>query len=238
MIGAAVLVAAGSGSRLGADVPKAFVTVGGRTLLEHAVQRFLAHQRVRDLVVVAPAAMTAAAAELVPRAAVVAGGRTRQDSVARGLAALAPDVDTVLVHDVARAFAPSDLISRVLDGLGVRGADAAVPFVAVTDTLRQADDSGWLGPVVDREALGAVQTPQGFRRAALDRAHAQAAGDTTTSATDDAALVQAIGGRVAGVRGDPRAFKITLRLDLVLAEALLARFGDALDSAWWDVDHG
>lgn len=182
----------------------------------------------------APAALVERARELVPGVSVVAGGDSRQRSVACGLRALAADVDAVLVHDVARALAPSELISRVLDGLRLPGADAAVPFLPVSDTIRSADDSGWLGEVVDRSTLRAIQTPQGFHRAVLERAHARAA----TDATDDAALVQAIGGRVAGVRGDPRAFKITVPLDLVLAEALVARFSEDLDGPWRDVEHG
>lgn len=219
---------------MGADVPKAFVTLAGRTLLEHAAGRFLAHPRVRDVIVAAPAELVDRAQELAPHAIVVAGGASRQESVGCGLRALAPDVDTVLVHDVARALVPSELISRVLDGLRPAGADAAVPFLPVSDTVRRIDDSGWLGEVVDRSHLGAMQTPQGFHRAALENAHARA----TAAATDDAALVQDLGGKVAGVRGDARAFKITVPLDLVLAEALVARFGDSIDSPWWDVDHG
>ena len=232
---AAVLVAGGSGSRLGADLPKAFVQVAGRTLLEHAAGRFLGHDAVRDVVVAAPAALTDAAADLVPGAAVVAGGRTRQESVARALAVLAADVEVVLVHDVARAFVPAALIGRVLDGLSRKDAAGAVPFLGVTDTVRQLAAAGELGELVDRTALAAMQTPQGFRRAVLDRAHAAA---TTADATDDAALVQALGERVVAVRGDERAFKITVPLDLMLAEALVQRFGADLESAWWDVEHG
>jgi 2-C-methyl-D-erythritol 4-phosphate cytidylyltransferase len=232
---AAVLVAGGSGTRLGADVPKAFVRVAGRTLLEYAVARFLGHDAVRDVVVAAPAALTGAAAELVPGATVVAGGRTRQESVARALAVLAADVEVVLVHDVARAFVPAALIDRVLDGVRLRGADGAVPFLGVTDTVRRVTPAGDLGELVDRTALLAMQTPQGFRRAVLDRAHAAA---TTADATDDAALVQALGGRVVAVRGDERAFKVTVPLDLMLAEALVQRFGADLESTWWDVEHG
>jgi 2-C-methyl-D-erythritol 4-phosphate cytidylyltransferase len=215
-------------------VPKAFVTVGGRTLLEHAAGTFAAHPRVRDVIVVAPSGLVDRAREVVPGACVVAGGASRQESVGHGLRVLAADVDAVLVHDVARALVPSELISRVLDGLRLAGADAAVPFLPISDTIRRVDESGWLGDVVDRATLQAMQTPQGFARAVLERAHAEARGD----ATDDAALVQAIGGRVAGVRGDARAFKITVPLDLVLAEAMLERFGDDLDGPWWDVDHG
>jgi 2-C-methyl-D-erythritol 4-phosphate cytidylyltransferase len=215
MIVAAVLVAAGSGSRLGADVPKAFVTVAGRPLLTHAVSRFAADARVRDVVIAAPAGLVESAAQLVPSARVVAGGSTRQESVARALAALAPDVDTVLVHDVARAFVPAAVIDRVLGALEA-GAEAVVPTVAVADTIRALDGDA-LGAVVDRARLTAVQTPQGFVRSVLDAAYASAA---VASATDDASLVEAVGVRVVAVPGAAEAFKVTVPLDLVLAEVV------------------
>jgi 2-C-methyl-D-erythritol 4-phosphate cytidylyltransferase len=214
---AAILVAAGSGERLGADVPKAFVTVAGATLLEHAYRRFAGHPRVRDVVVAAPPTLTAAAGGSAPGAVVVPGGATRQESAARALAALAADVEVVLVHDVARAFVPAEVIDRVLDAL--RAADAAVPVVPLVDTIRRCDPAtGVLGELVDRESLLAMQTPQGFRRDVLVRAHE--AGQP--GATDDAALAQAVGAEVVAVRGDERAFKITVPWDLTLAEAVAA----------------
>lgn len=219
MIVAAILVAAGSGERLGADVPKAFVTVAGRSLLEHAVGRFTAHSAVRDVIIAAPAAWTASAVQLAPQAMVVAGGRTRQESVACGLSALAVDVDVVLVHDVARAFVPGTVIDRVLASLAA-GAVAVVPTVPVTDTVRRVVAAGaCLGPTVDRSTLVTVQTPQGFSRATLDAAHAVADPD----ATDDASLAEAIGAEVIAVRGAEEAFKVTVPLDLVRAEAVASR---------------
>lgn len=216
LIVAAVLVAAGDGRRLGADVPKAFVEVNGRTLLEHAAVRFAAHPRVRDLVIAAPVGYLENARELVPGAVIVAGGADRQGSVAAALAATAPDVDLVLVHDVARAFVPSVMITRVVEALGT--ADAVVPTVPVSDTIRTADPhSGELGELVDRARLRAMQTPQGFRRDVLVKAHATSSG---AGATDDAALVEALGVRVHSVDGDERAFKITVPLDLALAEVV------------------
>ena len=220
MIVAAVLVAAGSGSRLGADVPKAFVEVNDRALLEHAAERFVEHPAVRDVVVVVPAELIGLAEELLAEAfeeegavpAVVAGGATRQESVARGLAALAEDVDAVLVHDAARAFVPPAVIDRVLAALA-SGAAAVVPTVPVADTVRAVDGRA-LGAVVDRSTLAAVQTPQGFARQVLVAAHA-ASGDSV--ATDDAALVEATGVSVVAVPGAPEAFKVTVPLDLALA---------------------
>ncbi|MGI8761139.1 MAG: 2-C-methyl-D-erythritol 4-phosphate cytidylyltransferase [Jatrophihabitantaceae bacterium] len=216
---AAVLVAAGSGERLGAGVPKAFCRVAGRTLLEHAVARFGGHPDVRDVLVAAPAALVASAAALVPFAGVVAGGRTRQESVARALSQLRGDVEFVLVHDVARAFTPAEVISRVLAAL-VAGAHAVVPTVPVTDTVRRIEQpSGSLGGTVERSSLVAVQTPQGFTRAALLDAHAHA---STSDASDDAVLVEARGVTVVAVPGSDEAFKITTPWDLALAEAVAA----------------
>lgn len=217
---AAILVAAGAGERLGADVPKAFVQVAGRSLLEHAAARFVGHPRVRDVVVAAPAGFTADAGRHVASAAVVAGGATRQLSVAAALAVIADDVDAVLVHDVARAFVPVEVINRVLAALDA-GADGAVPVVAVTDTIRWCDPAtDELGSVVDRSRLRAMQTPQGFRRDALAEAHQRG---RSLQVTDDVALLEALGRPVVAVAGDERAFKITVPLDLALAEVLAAQ---------------
>ncbi len=215
---AAILVAAGSGSRLGADLPKAFVRVAGRPLLQHAADRFTGHPRVRDLVVVAPVSLVGPAAECVPSATVVPGGATRQQSVDRGLAACARDVDVVLVHDVARPFVPPGVIGRVVAALDA-GADAVIPVLPLADTVKRVR-----GDVVvdtlDRSALRAVQTPQGFRRSVLERAHASSDG---SDALDDAALVEHLGIPVVTVDGDDASFKITRPWDLLVAEAVAAR---------------
>jgi 2-C-methyl-D-erythritol 4-phosphate cytidylyltransferase len=218
LIVAAIVVAAGDGRRLGADVPKAFVPIGGRTLLEHAVERLAAHARVSRIVIAVPAASVSIAQELVPDAVVVAGGPTRQQSVALALSAVPGDVDLVLVHDAARAFVPLDVITRVVAALEA-GADGVVPTLPVSDTIRTVHPaSGELGELVDRSRLLAMQTPQGFRRDVLAKAHAAG---VDANATDDAALVEALGHQVIAVRGDERAFKVTVPLDLALAEAML-----------------
>ncbi len=218
MIVAAIVVAAGDGRRLGADVPKAFVQLAGRTLLEHAVRRLAEHPRIGRIVVAVPAAAVGIARELVPDAVVVAGGPTRQQSVALALSAVPADVDLLLVHDAARAFVPLEVITRVLAALEA-GADGVVPTLPVSDTIRTVDPaSGELGELVDRSRLLAMQTPQGFRRDVLAKAHAAG---VDANATDDAALVEALGSQVIAVRGDERAFKITVPLDLALAEAML-----------------
>lgn len=212
---AAILVAGGAGERLGAGVPKAFVAVGGVTLLEHAFVRFAKHPAIGRCIVVAPADRVEDAAR-VTAATVVAGGSTRRASVAAGLAAVDEDVEFVLVHDVARPFVPATVLDAVIGALAA-GADGVIPVVAIHDTVRQIDADGALAGVIDRASLVAVQTPQGFRRAVLAQAHAQPGG---ADATDDAALVEAIGRRVVAVPGDDLAFKVTTPLDLARAEAV------------------
>lgn len=214
---AAILVAAGSGVRLGADVPKAFVEVAGRTLLQHSVQRFANHPEIGHVLVVAPPAYLHAAAGSTG-AQVVAGGATRQQSVLAGLAALVTDVQLVLVHDVARPFVPDSVITAVVAALD-RGADGAVPVVPIHDTVRRIDGSGAFVEVLDRAALVAVQTPQGFPREVLVQAHRTG---RDLAVTDDAALVEALGRTVVAVPGDDAAFKITRPWDLAVADAIAA----------------
>lgn len=216
---ALIVVAAGSGTRLGRGVPKAFATVAGAPVLEHAL-RGLAGVDAR-IVVVAPAGGEAEARAIALRAGVeavvVAGGATRADSVAAGLEA-AGEVEHVLVHDAARALAPRALVERVLAALRT-GAGAVVPVLPVVDTIRAVEGEA-LGAIVDRAALRAMQTPQGFDAALLRRAYA-AAGEGRAASTDDAQLVQALGEPVVSVPGDELAFKITTPADADRAAMLL-----------------
>jgi 2-C-methyl-D-erythritol 4-phosphate cytidylyltransferase len=209
---AAVLVAGGAGARLGADVPKGFVRVGGRTLIDHAQHRFTRH--VAHTVLVVPAGWESK----VDASLVVCGGATRQESVVAGLRAVPDHVDFVLVHDVARPFVPDEVILRVIAALHA-GADAVIPALPVTDTIKRVGSDGAVAATVDRAELVSVQTPQGFRRSVLIEAHAAGG----AGATDDAALVEAIGGRVVVVPGAPEAFKITSEWDMLLAQAVAGR---------------
>lgn len=213
---AAILVAAGSGQRLGAGVPKAFVEVAGRSLLDRAFTTFAANPAVEAVVVAAPAGHADTAAELT-HGRVVVGGDTRQGSVAAALAALPTDVEFVLVHDVARPFVPMRVIDDVIAALR-GGALAVVPIVSVHDTVRRVRSDGTLDGIVERSSLAAVQTPQGFRRDVLVKAHERAGGFV---ATDDAALVEALGLPVVAVAGAEESFKITTPHDLARAEALV-----------------
>ncbi|MCY7413019.1 MAG: 2-C-methyl-D-erythritol 4-phosphate cytidylyltransferase [Salinibacterium sp.] len=206
---AVIVVAAGSGTRLGAPAPKAFVEVAGRSLLAHALRAMPAGIQ---LVIVAPAAHVEAAATLALSAVVVAGGDTRQASVAAGLAVLEPGIRTVLVHDAARAFTPAEVFTRVIAAVESSGG-GVIPVLPVTDTIKRVADAAVL-ETVDRSALVAVQTPQGFPRAALDAAYAAA----STDYTDDAAVFAAAGHSITTVAGHALAFKITTPADLRRAE--------------------
>lgn len=210
-----VVVAAGMGTRLGAGIPKALVPIGGEPLVSHAVRQCRAVRRVTQIVVVVPAGHRAEFEPWCRATLLVDGGAERTDSVAAGLAALPPSIEIVLVHDAARAFAPTALFDRVIDAV-TDGADAAVPGVTVVDTIKEIGHDGAVIGTPPRASLRAVQTPQGFRRTALNRAHTRG-----VQATDDAALVEADGGRVVVVDGDPAALKVTVPADLDAAQRLL-----------------
>ncbi len=213
-----IVVAAGSATRFGEL--KQFLHVAGERIVDRAVATAARHAA--GVVVVLPAGHSSdggpitGAENAVIR--VVEGAGSRAGSVRRGLAAVPADVDVVLVHDGARPLAPDSVYESVISAV-VDGADAAVPVVAVTDTIRRVE-----GGVVDRSELVAVQTPQGFPAAVLRSAHANEA-----DATDDATLVEAEGGTVVLVDGHRRNLKITTPLDLRIAEALLSNPGEQDD---------
>jgi len=239
---AAILTAAGTGSRLRNGRPKALALLVGEPLVVHAARRLCASGLVDQLVVTAPASHHAEVVQALGDAdgievplTVVAGGENRQASVAAGLAALAPEVHIVLVHDAARALASPDLVRRVVAAV-LDGHGAVVPGLPVIDTVKQvmtgsAGDPGassaeQVVTTVDRSMLRAIQTPQGFARELLDRAHragAARAATEDTAATDDAALVEALGEPVWVVPGEDDALKITTARDLAIAELLALR---------------
>lgn len=219
-----VIVAAGQGTRLGGAVPKQYLPLGGVPLLLRALRPFTTHPDVAHTVVVLPAADAAAPpawlAEVLGGAlSVVPGGAERADSVAAGLAALPSGCTVVLVHDAARPFADHAIISAV--AAVARRGEGAVPALPVGDTLKEAapDDPSRVVRTVPRAGLFRAQTPQGFPRALLERAHAAAGPEA--GATDDARLVELAGGVVRLVPGSARNLKITTEDDLRIAERLL-----------------
>ncbi|MEW2448767.1 2-C-methyl-D-erythritol 4-phosphate cytidylyltransferase [Streptomyces parvulus] len=229
---AAVIPAAGRGVRLGPGAPKALRALGGTPMLIHAVRAMAASRGVSLVVVVAPPDGAAEVRSLLDAHAlpertdfaVVPGGETRQESVRLGLDALPPEYGIVLVHDAARPLVPVDTVDAVIEAVR-EGAPAVVPAVPLADTVKQVEPAAVPGapePVVatpERARLRAVQTPQGFDRETLLRAHAT----VTEDVTDDASMVERMGPAVVVVPGHEEAFKVTRPLDLVLAEAVLAR---------------
>ncbi len=213
----AIVPAAGSGERLGAGIPKAFVELGGLTMLERAVGGLLASGVITRVVVAVPVdRMDRTAALLEGRATVVEGGPERHDTVRLALSAVG-DPDFVLVHDAARPLTPADQIHRVVAALR-DGMRAVIPVLPVVDTIKAVDANGVVLGTPERAGLRAVQTPQGFETDLLRRAYQRAGAGP---ATDDATLVEGLGTPVHTVAGDPLAFKITTALDLRFAQAVL-----------------
>jgi 2-C-methyl-D-erythritol 4-phosphate cytidylyltransferase/2-C-methyl-D-erythritol 2,4-cyclodiphosphate synthase len=223
---AAILVAAGSGSRFGADVPKQFLPLAGKPVLRHAAETLAASVDLMQPVGDAPAIEVALAG--LPHLPVVAGGETRQDSVCRGLDALEVEApDLVLVHDAARPWIPPGTIAALLAAL--EHADGAIPAVSVADTLKRVAN-GCIDATVLREGLYRAQTPQAFRYGALLAAHRSVVG----VATDDAALLEAMGKRVAIVAGSEDNIKLTfaedlLRLERIMTAQMFPRVGTGFD---------
>jgi len=209
---------------LAAGVPKAFCELDGRTLLELAVSG-LVESGVVDRIVVAvpPDRIDEAKQILGGRATVVAGGTERTQSVSLALSAVSGShtPEFVLVHDAARALTPPRLIVRVVDALRA-GHPAVVPALPLSDTIKTVDANGVVLGTPERAGLRAVQTPQGFATDLLLRAYRAHSG-SGTGFTDDASLVEHVGGQVQVVDGDPLAFKITTQLDLLLARAVVRR---------------
>lgn len=235
---AAVVVAAGRGVRAGVDTPKQFRPIGGESPLRRALLMFVQH---REIDFVQPVIRqgdldryrsSAAGIDVLGPAF---GGLTRQASVRAGLEAIAerkPDI--VLIHDAARPFASSALVSRAI--AAAKQSGAAIPALAVTDTVKTVDASGLVGATLDRNTLRLVQTPQGFAFEALLDAHRRAAAQGRDDFTDDAALAEWAGLKVSVFPGDPGNIKITEENDFARAEALvLGALGDVRTGTGIDV---
>jgi 2-C-methyl-D-erythritol 4-phosphate cytidylyltransferase len=213
---AAVIVAAGSGERLGADRPKALVELAGRSMLQWSIDALREVEGIARIVVALPAGVAAPAGVIG-----VTGGAVRSESVRCALARAGED-ELVLVHDAARPLLTSALAARVLAALvGDEGADAAIAAAPVTDTVKRVGADGAVSETLDRSSLWAVQTPQVFRRAALERALAVSDAELAL-ATDDASLIEQAGGRVIVVASSDENLKVTTPLDLRVAAMVLA----------------
>ena len=218
----AIVVAAGTGERFGSSVPKAFVDLGGRTILARSVSAALGSPAVEAVVVAAPPGsedLAHAVLEPFGTHAVVTGGATRQASVRAALDAIPAEAPLIVCHDAARPLATSALFSTVIAALEREGADGAVPVVAIPDTVKRVHDGLILG-TEPRADLALAQTPQAFVATVLRTAHARAA-DRDGSFTDDAAVLEWAGYRVVTVPGEPSNVKITTPEDLVRGERAL-----------------
>jgi 2-C-methyl-D-erythritol 4-phosphate cytidylyltransferase len=220
---AAIIVAAGKGTRLGGGPLKQYRLLAGVPVVLRALRPFTSHPEIAQVALVLPPGEATAPPDFLaevrgPGLLLVAGGAERRDSVAAGLAALQGDFAVVLVHDGARPFAGRDVIDGVIQG--ARAGTGAIAAVRLSDTIKEADpaDPGRVARTVSRERLWRAQTPQGFPRALLERAHASSPRDG--AATDDAALVESCGGVVRLVPDSPRNLKITTAEDFALAECL------------------
>jgi 2-C-methyl-D-erythritol 4-phosphate cytidylyltransferase len=218
----AVLAAAGRGERLDVDRPKAFAPLRGRPLLAESLERLEASGWIESIVVVAPADWEEPVILLAEElgcgkvVASVAGGETRADSVRIGVAEVGEDASVILVHDAARPLLPDEVVERLLVALN-EGWDGAVPGLPVVDTVKRVQD-GAVVETLPRSELVTVQTPQAFVASVL---RAALASNTVLQATDCASLVEAHGGRVSVIPGDPRLLKVTTPDDLALVESWL-----------------
>jgi 2-C-methyl-D-erythritol 4-phosphate cytidylyltransferase len=215
---AAIIPAAGSGVRLGADVPKAFLALGGLSLLTRSA---LAMSAVADVLIIAAPVdgldeASAQVAQVDAEIHIVAGGEHRQESVANALRKVPEDVSIVLVHDAARPLVPIEVTQNVVDAVR-NGAKAVIPVLSLVDTIKRVNNNGIAIETVDRNQLRRVQTPQGFDRATLDLAYQ----NPEVVATDDAGLMDALGIPVLTVAGDERSLKITTMSDVKHALSLL-----------------
>ena len=236
---AAIIAAGGRGARLGADRPKQFLEIGGRSILELSVAALAASDRIQDIIVALPQEHVDAGGKALRAAIgrpviVVAGGARRQDSVANAFAKAAKEADIILIHDAARPFVTRDVIDRAIDGAKVHGA--AIAALAVRDTVKQtgeaaADGSRRVRATIPRDSVFLAQTPQAFRRDLLARALDEG---KEIDATDEAMLVERLGVPVHVVEGDPKNVKITTAEDLAAAKGTalqtsLMRIGNGYD---------
>ena len=211
----AIIPAAGSGDRLGRSVPKSLVVINGKTLIQRAVESILPH--VDEIIIAAPKDFELEISGLFSdnkKIKVISGGEVRSKSVAAALSQVNQNADYILVHDAARCFATQAQTMRVIDAL-LAGDHAVVPAIEVVDTIKVIDANNFAESTPSRSTLRAVQTPQGFSARILHRAH-----QSGNDATDDAALVEALGIAVRVVPGESNAHKITTPADLEWAKRL------------------
>jgi 2-C-methyl-D-erythritol 4-phosphate cytidylyltransferase len=222
----AIILAAGSGARFNSPVPKQFLLVAGRSLLEICLARFQDHPGIDGIVLVCPAAHLPLAEKMVAAGCcpkvrkILPGGRTRQESSFIGVSAAPAGMENILIHDAARALVAPAVISRVLEALA--SAAAVMPVIPARDTTVRVDEAGRVTAVLDRSMLKQAQTPQGFKLEIIRQAHERARAEGFADASDDCSLVLRYKlTPIITVLGDPGNIKITYPQDLMMAEAIL-----------------
>jgi 2-C-methyl-D-erythritol 4-phosphate cytidylyltransferase len=218
-----IIPAAGAGSRFGGDIPKQFRTLGGKPIIQHVIERFILDARVGGVIVPVHEMLLATISKTATeRVKFVAGGATRQESVTRGLEAAGDEFELIAIHDAVRPFFSPEVFHAVIDA--ARETGAAFPALPVSDTIHVVnEDKVVMTP--DRRFLVAAQTPQCFRIDVLRDVLARAARDGD-DATDEAGLAAKYGYVVRPVSGDSLNFKITRPEDLVMAERIVAEWGE------------
>lgn len=216
----AVVLAAGSGKRVGSDTPKQFLPLGARPMLHRSLAAVEAADAVSFVVVALPADDGSDLSEFPKVVAQVPGGETRQASLESAVRKLPDSTDTVMVHDAARPLLDKDLINKLLDALD-ETCDGVIPAIPMEDTIKRVSEDRLVEQEVDRQGIWRVQTPQVFRRAALEDSLAKALVSGMES-TDCSQMLTGAGYRVRVVEGDPLNFKVTRAADLWLAEQILA----------------
>ncbi len=221
-----LILAGGTGKRLGGTEPKQFLDLAGKPLIERTVESFITHPGINNVMIVCCTAgvrqmkKIVAGMSLEEKICIVEGGATRQESAYIGLNNVPPGFEFVLIHDAVRPLVSHDVITRVLDGIEETGA--VMPVVEATDTL-VTEKAGYLDSVPERDIMRNVQTPQGFKTKIIIGAHEEAIKKGERKATDDASLVWRLGGKVKLVRGDERNIKITVKEDFLTACAYVKR---------------
>ena len=223
---AAMVPAGGTGTRMGNEIPKQFLQLGGVPLLIHALRVLESSKAIAEIVVVVPEdAVTYCQQELLPQfplskvSTVTAGGARRQDSVWNGVQAVDERTKIVVVHDAVRPFVTGTMIEEVVDGARTHGA--AIVAIPLHDTVKRAAPDGMIETTLDRQRLWSAQTPQAFNVELLREAH-RSSQEAGIDATDDAFMVEQIGHRVAIVNGSPDNIKVTRPEDLVRGESIMA----------------
>lgn len=225
---AAIVAAAGAGLRMKSATRKQYLSLEGMPVLFHSLNLFLEHPAITEIILVIPPGDADAVTGLLQpycppeRIILVEGGPARQESISRGLKALSSEAGLVCIHDAARPLASAGLLDKLLEAAICWGA--AVPVIALSDTVKEVDNEGYVLATPARERLRLVQTPQVFKRDLIMQAYAEAS-NNLAKATDDASLVELIGKPVMTVPGEPGNLKITSPLDLLLASLLLKGAG-------------